>query len=96
MEKDMEILVWILTIFIFILIAGMKHNEWIDRWRDVETDHFPKDNQHVLIHGKGGRRVVAQFTKGKFLAQDYWHEDFEECEYVTHWKPLSKLPERPE
>ena len=36
--------------------------------------------------------VVALYKDGKYLALDYWHDDFEECDHLTHWMPLPKPP----
>jgi len=52
----------------------------------------PNEKQYVLVHGKGGRNVVALYKDGKYFALDYWHDDFEECDHLTHWMPLPNPP----
>ncbi len=60
-------------------------------WIKIDKS-LPNDKEYVLVYGKGGRNVVAYYKDGKFLALDYWHDDFEECEELTHWMKLPKPP----
>lgn len=56
------------------------------------NDKLPKADQIVLCYGMGKRWFTALYQMDTFLI---FNDDleFEEAEYVTHWKALPEYPE---
>jgi chromosome segregation ATPase len=64
----------------------------LPKWIKVE-DRLPLEGSHVLVYGKGNRRMTSLFKDNCFMCYDLRTEWLEEAEEITHWMPLPNQPQ---
>jgi hypothetical protein len=75
----------------FIKGYNQCQEDMADKWISV-NDVKPKQNQYVLIYGKGDRQMTSIYQDGDFCCYDMLTECLEIAEEITHWMPLPNKP----
>lgn len=60
-------------------------------WVSVE-DFLPEEGEYVLLYGVGDRQFTAIYRDNSFKAYNPHNDWLDECEEVTHWRPLPPKP----